>query len=140
MTKCLSAILILALVLLLCVPAGAQAPIGTIPPGTNFGGVSTGEIAGIVAGVVVSAVVVAVVLFRHSAKSRTITGCVVAAQNGFTVANEKDQRIYALSGNIAAVKPGERMRLQGHKIDPSADTTLGWQVSQVQKDYGACQP
>jgi hypothetical protein len=140
MTKCLSTVLILALVLLLCVPAGAQAPVGTTPPAPHFGGVSNGEIAGIVAGVVVPVVVIAVVLFHHSAKSRTITGCVVATQNGFTVANEKDQRVYALSGNTAAVKPGERMRLQGHKIDPAVGAPLGWQVSQIQKDYGACQP
>jgi hypothetical protein len=140
MTKYLSPVLIIALVLVLCVPTGAQAPIGTISPSTHFGGVSTGEIAAIVAGVAVPAVVIAVVLFHHSSKSRTITGCVVAAQNGFTVANEKDQRVYALSGDTAGVKAGERMRLQGHKIDSSAGNPLGWQVSQIQKDYGACQP
>ena len=85
-------------------------------------------------------VIVAIVWFHHSSKSRTITGCVVAAQNSLTVANEKDQRVYALSGNIAGVNPGERMRLQGHKIDPSSGSPLGWEVSQIQKDYGACQP
>jgi hypothetical protein len=140
MTKCLSAILILALVLFLCVPAGAQAPVGTIPPPPHFGGVSNGEIIGIVVGVVAPVVIVAIVWFHHSSKSRTITGCVVAAQNSLTVANEKDQRVYALSGNIAGVNPGERMRLQGHKIDPSSGSPLGWEVSQIQKDYGACQP
>jgi hypothetical protein len=140
MTKYISGLLILALVSVLCIPAGAQAPIGTIPPAPHFGGVSSGEIAGIVAGVVVPVVVIAVVLFHRSSKSRTITGCIVAAQSSFTVANEKDRRVYALSGNIAGVKPGERMRLQGRKIDSSGSNPLGWEVSQIQKDYGACQP
>jgi hypothetical protein len=140
MTKFLSGILIIALIFVLCVPAGAQAPIGTIPPGTNFGGVSKAEIIGIVVGVVSLAVVLTIVLVNHSSRTRAITGCVVAAENGMTVANEKDKRVYALSGNTAGVKPGERMRLQGHKIDPSGGNPLGWQVSRIQKDYGVCQP
>jgi hypothetical protein len=65
MTKFLSGILIIALIFVLCVPAGAQAPIGTIPPGTNFGGVSKGEIIGIVVGVVSLAVVLTIVLCRQ---------------------------------------------------------------------------
>jgi hypothetical protein len=140
MTKYLSPVLIIALVLVLCSPAGAQAPIGTIPPGTNFGGVSKAEIIGIVVGVVSLAVVLTIVLVHHSSKTRTITGCVVASPNGFTLNNERDNRVYALSGDTAGVKAGERMRLQGHKIDSSAGNPLGWQVSQIQKDYGACQP
>lgn len=140
MTKYFSPVLTIALVLILCMPAGAQAPIGTIPPGTNFGGISKGAIIGIVVGVVATVVVVAIVIIHHAAKSRTITGCVTAAPNGLVVTNEKDKRAYALSGNTARVKPGERMRLQGHKIDSSAGTPLGWEVSQIQKDYGACQP
>jgi hypothetical protein len=140
MTKYISGVLIIALVLGLCVPAGAQAPIGTIPPGTNFGGISKGAIIGIVVGVVATVVVVAIVIIRHSAKSRTITGCVTTAPNGLVVTNEKDKRVYTLSGDTAGVKPGERMTLQGHKISFSGSNPLGWEVSQIQKDYGACQP
>ena len=139
MTKRLSVVLIIALFFLLCVPAGAQAPIGTIPPAPHFGGVSSGEIAGIVVGVVVPVVIITVVLVRHSHRGRTITGCVTATQNGFAVSNEKDKLVYALSGSTAGVKAGERMRLQGHKIDPNAGSPLGWEVSQIQKDYGPCQ-
>ena len=140
MTKYFSPVLIIALVLILCMPAGAQAPIGTIPPGTNFGGISKGAIIGIVVGVVATVVVVAIVVIHHSAKSRTITGCVTTVPSGLIVTNEKDKRTYALSGNTSGVKPGERMRLQGHKTDSNAGTPLGWEVSQIQKDYGACQP
>jgi hypothetical protein len=138
MTKYISGLLIIAFILILCVPAGAQAPIGTIPPGTNFGGISKGAIVGIVVGVVATVVVVAIVIIHHSSKSRTITGCVTAAPNGLVVPNEKDKRAYALSGDTAGVKSGERMRLQGHKINSSAGNPLRWEVSQIQKDYGAC--
>lgn len=140
MTKSLSSLLIIALVFVLCAPAGAQAPIGTIPPGTNFGGVSKGEIIGIVVGVVAFAVVAAVLLVRHSSRAKTITGCVSTVTNGLAVTNENDKQVYALSGDTAGVKAGERMRLQGHKIDSNGRQALGWQVTQIQKDYGPCQP
>ncbi len=140
MTKILSGVLIIALTLILCVPAEAQRPNTVAPSSAKIGGVSNGEIVGIVVGVVLLVVVVAVVAIHHSAKQRKITGCVVASPSGLTVNNERDNRIYALSGNTAGVKAGERMSLQGHKINPDAGNPLGWQVTQIQKDYGACQP
>jgi hypothetical protein len=141
MKKYLSPVLIIALVFVLCGPAGAQNP-NILAPGSTIGP-SKGAVVGIIVGVVAAVaavVIITVVVIHHSAKARTITGCVVAVPNGFTVNNERDNRVYALSGDIAGVKAGERMRLQGHKIDSSAGNPLGWQVSQIQKDYGACQP
>ncbi|MGB8524026.1 MAG: hypothetical protein WCD43_13760 [Candidatus Acidiferrales bacterium] len=140
MTKSLSGVLIVALTLVLCGPAEAQRPNVVAPSSAHIGGVSNAEIIGIVVGVVVPVVVIAVVVMHHSAKQRKITGCVVASPSGLTVNNEKDNRVYALSGDTSGVKAGERMSLQGHKINPDAGNPLGWQVSQIQKDYGACQP
>jgi hypothetical protein len=136
MKKYLSGILIIALVFLLCVPAGAQNPPGAPP----IGGVSKAEIIGIVVGVVAFVVVVSVLVIGHSARGRTITGCVIAAENGMTVADEKDKQVYVLSGNTAGVKAGERMKLQGHKINANSGNPLGWVVSHIQKDYGVCRP
>jgi hypothetical protein len=140
MTKILSGVLIVALVFVLCVPAEAQRPNTVAPSSPHIGGISNAEIIGIAVGVVVPVVVIAVVVFHHSAKQRKITGCVVASPTGLTVNNERDDRVYALSGDTSGVKAGERMSLQGHKVNPDAGTPLGWQVSQIQKDYGACQP
>lgn len=140
MTKSLSGVLIVALTLVLCGPAEAQRPNVVAPSSAHIGGVSNAEIVGIVVGVVVPVVVIAVVVMHHSAKQRKITGCVVASPSGLSVNNEKDNRVYALSGDTSGVKAGERMSLQGHKINPDAGNPLGWQVSQIQKDYGACQP
>jgi hypothetical protein len=141
MTKYLSPILIIALVFVLCGPAGAQNP-NILAPGSTIGP-SKGEVVGIIVGVaaaVAAVVIITVVLVHHSSRGRRITGCVVAAPSGLTVTNERDNRVYALSGDTAGVKAGERMRLQGHKINSSAGNPLGWQVSEIQKDYGACQP
>jgi hypothetical protein len=141
MNKYLSPVLIIALVFVLSLPAGAQSP-NILAPGSTIGP-SKGEVVGIIVGVaaaVAAVVIITVVVIHHSAKTRRITGCVVASPSGLTVINERDNRVYALSGDTAGVKAGERMSLQGHKIESSAGSPLGWQVSQIQKDYGACQP
>ena len=87
------------------------------------------------------ALVVGTVLIIHYSKKRTITGCVSSGETGMTVADEKDKQIYALSGNIVGIKPGDRMRLQGKKVTPKIpDQTLVWETREVNRDFGLCQP
>jgi len=58
-----------------------------------------------------------------------------------SVTDEKDKRIYALSGNTADIKPGDRVTLQGKKAKPNgANAPLAWDVNKETKDFGACQP
>ena len=95
---------------------------------------------GIVA-VSVALVVIVVVVVHESRKKRTVTGCVISGANGMSVTDEKDKRIYALSGNTADIKPGDRFTLHGKKVNPKgANAPLGWQVNKETKDLGACQP
>ena len=131
-SKYLSGVLVIALSFVLCMPAKADS--GTI------GGVGTGTIVGVVVGVVAVVAVVAIVVIHKTSGKRTITGCVKPAQNGMTVNDENDQRVYTLSGDTAGVKPGERMTLQGRKIKPNAGNPPGWEITKVRTDYGVCQP
>ena len=58
-----------------------------------------------------------------------------------SVTDEKDKRTYALSGNTADIKAGDRVTLQGKKSNSkAANAPLGWQVNKETKDLGACQP
>ena len=114
-TKYLSAGLIIALSLVLCVPADAQSssssvgfPSGTI--GCGCGGEITGGAIAVVAGIAVITVVAI-----HYSKKRTITGCVIPRGSGMAVTDEKDQQTYALFGNTIGITPGERMRLEARK-------------------------
>jgi len=94
---------------------------------------------GIVA--VAAALVVATVLVIHYSKKRTITGCVSSGENGTSITDEKDKQTYALSGNTVGIRPGDRMRLQGKKVKPKdSDKTVVWEIKQVNKDFGLCQP
>ncbi len=128
--KVLSAVLIVALSFVLCIPVEAQ----------NSGKiVSNGTIAGIIVGVVAGVAVVAIVAIHYS-KERAITGCVNSGANGMTVTDEKNKQIYALSGDTTNIKPGDRMRLQGKKAKSKGpDKTLVWEAREVTKDFGVCQ-
>ncbi|HSZ64538.1 MAG TPA: hypothetical protein VK828_22260 [Terriglobales bacterium] len=129
-SKFLAGLLVFVLSFILCKPAHADS--GTI------GGVGTGTIVGVIVGVVAAVAVVAIVAIHYSRK-RTITGCVKPTPNGMTVSDEKNDRTYTLSGDIAGIKPGERLTLQGKKIKPSTGNSLGWEVSKMQTDLGVCQ-
>jgi hypothetical protein len=124
-------VLIIVLSVVLATPAEAQS--GKI--------VNTGQIVAAIVGVAAALVVVTVVIIHESSKKRTITGCVNSEENGMSVTDEKDKRIYALSGNTAGIKPGDRITLQGKKVRPKgSDKTLVWEAKRVTKDFGACQP
>ncbi len=57
-----------------------------------------------------------------------------------SVTDDKDKRLYALSGNTAGIKPGDRMTLQGKKIKPKDGKVLVWETKKISKDFGVCQP
>jgi hypothetical protein len=125
-------VLIVALCVALAIPTQAQP--------NSLNNLARNIIIGIVA-VSVAVVVIAVVVVRESRKKRAVTGCVASGANGMNVTDEKDKRIYALSGNTADIKPGDRVTLQGKKAKPTgASAPLAWEVSKETKDFGACQP
>jgi hypothetical protein len=95
---------------------------------------------GIVA-VAAALTVIIVVVVHESKKKRTVTGCVTSGANGMSVADEKDKRIYSLSGNTADIKLGDRVTLQGKKAKrKDASAPLTWEVNKETRDLGVCQP
>jgi len=123
-------VLIVALCAVLAIPAHAD----------QLGDDIRNAVIGIVA-VSVALVVITVVIVHESRKKRTVTGCVISGANGMSVTDEKDKRIYALSGNSADIEPGDRVTLQGKKAKPNgANAPLAWDINKETKDFGACQP
>jgi hypothetical protein len=103
--------------------------------------VSNGTIVGVIVGMVAAVAIVAYVVIHESTKKRSITGCVVPAENGMSVTDEKDKRSYALSGNTGDIKPGNRMTLSGKKIKPKdAGKPVVWETKTISKDFGVCRP
>jgi hypothetical protein len=97
-------VLIAVLSAALATPALADRP-RLAASGGGLTKVADEAVAGIVVGAVIIVVVV-IILVRHN-KPQKITGCVNAGTNGMTLTDEKDKRIYTLSGDTAGVKPGD---------------------------------
>jgi hypothetical protein len=68
---------------------------------------------------------------RESKKDKSITGCVKSAENGMTITDEKDEKVYTLSGNTVGVRPGDRMKLKGKKAKSKGDPALVWVATSV---------
>ena len=97
----------------------------------------------ITAGIVVVSAAVAVLVIllvvHYKHKRTSVTGCVRPGTSGLSLTDERDQRTYALSGDTAAIKPGERVMLEG-KGRKDKDATFVFESRKVSKDFGACQP
>jgi hypothetical protein len=88
---------------------------------------------------VAAVVTVVVVAVHHSAANHTVTGCVNAAPNGITVSDDKNKRIYVLSGDTVGIKPGDRMMLRLKRIKSKGSNAPTWETKNVIKDFGLCQ-
>ncbi len=91
--------------------------------------------------VVVSAaigVLVTVLILHYKHKTSVITGCVTSAANGMTLTDEKDKRMYILSGDPVGLKPGDRVTLEGKRKHSGQKPVF--EARSVTKDFGACQP
>jgi hypothetical protein len=121
-----------SLCVILASPARAQAK--------SLSSLGRNIVIGIVA-VAAAVVVITVVVVHESTKKRTITGCINSGENGMSVTDEKDKRIYALSGNTSGVKSGDRATLHGKKVNPNGvSKSLTWEINKETKNFGACQP
>jgi hypothetical protein len=90
--------------------------------------------------VVVSAglgVLITVLIVHHKNKKVLITGCIASTPGGMSIADDKDKRSYAVSGDPIGLKAGEHMTLEGkrHKL---ASGEMVFQAHSVIKDLGAC--
>lgn len=124
----------LVLCLLLVLPSFPQTngSYGNIGP-------SKAEIVGIVVGVVAAITVAGLLVYRQTHNHPSITGCVASSADGLTLQNEKDKKVYALSGDSVALKAGERVALKG-KRSKDSNGKPSFQVEKLSKDYGTCDP
>jgi hypothetical protein len=78
---------------------------------------------------------------QHRRKKIVITGCVVSGEKGMTVTDEEDRRVYLLSGETTAIRPGDRMKLRGRIVRSTGpDKARLWEAKEVLKNFGVCQP
>ncbi len=121
------------LTVLLC--SGSTAPTqcqGSIGP-------SSGEVVGAAVGIgaVIAVAIIVPVEISHS--HHIVTGCVTTSANGLDL-QTSDGKTYALEGDAATIKVGDRVKLHGSKIKKTKDSTGPgvFRVEKLTRDYGPC--
>jgi len=117
--------------------SGATSPT-SCPSGGNIGP-SNGEIIGVAVGAVAVVVVGVVVAVEVNKAHHTLNGCVIAGPNGLELVTS-DSRRYALEGDAASIKVGDRVKIHGSRVKKTKDTKGDqvYRVEKLKKDYGPC--
>jgi hypothetical protein len=121
------------LTVLLC--SGSTAPTqcqGSIGP-------STGEVVGAAVGVGAVIAVAIIVPVEISRSHHIITGCVRTGTSGLEL-QTSDGKTYALEGDAASIKVGDKVKIHGSKIKKTKDSTGPgvFRVEKLNRDYGPC--
>ena len=83
------------------------------------------------------AVGIVLIVLHEKHKTKAITGCVASGVSGMSVTDDKDKRVYALSGDPVGIKPGDRRTLEGKRRGGKMPV---FEARSVTKDLGVCQP
>lgn len=101
-------------------------------------GPSTGEIVGIAIGIVAVGAAIGVGIYFAVKHNHSVTGCARSTADGLILTTESDKQTYALTGDVAGIKPGNRVRLSGKKSKEKSAGTSQFLVEKVSKDLGRC--
>lgn len=127
-------IIVVALIASAGSPAQAAKP---RPAAGNSQIVSNGQVAGVVIGIAAVGAGIGVGIYFAVRHNRSLTGCASSGQNGLQLQSEGDHQVYALIGDVATVKPGDRVRVSGKKRKSSGGAQP-FLVEKVSRDFGAC--
>jgi hypothetical protein len=75
------------------------------------------------------------IAFHHG---HSLKGCAVSGPGGLELQNKGDGQTYALQGEVAAIKPGEQVRVSGKPEKKTAGASPQFIVEKLNKDYGSC--
>ena len=99
--------------------------------------VSGGQAAAILGALIGVGVGIGVGVYFLVRAPHNVTGCVSDTGGGLQLTDERGTNRYLLSGETAAIKSGERVRISG-KPGKNANKQRTFFVKKVAKDYGAC--
>jgi hypothetical protein len=100
-------------------------------------GPSGGEVAGAAIGIGAAIAVAIILPINHS--HHIVTGCVASSASGLEL-QTSDGKTYALEGDAATIKVGDKVKLHGAKIKKTKDSTGPgvFRVEKLTRDYGPC--
>ena len=120
---------------LLC--TGASSPAGCSSSGSI--GPSNGELVGAAVGIGAVIAVAIIVPIEISRSHHIVTGCVVTSASGLEL-HTSEGKSYALDGDAASIKAGDKVKLHGSKLKKTKDSTGPgvFRVEKLTRDYGPC--
>jgi hypothetical protein len=101
-------------------------------------GPSTGEIVGALVGIAAVGAGIGIGIYFVVKHNHSVTGRAASIAGGMTLTTESDKHTYSLIGDVAGIKPGNRVRVSGKKAKEKSSGTAQFLVEKVSKDFGAC--
>jgi hypothetical protein len=120
-----------ALLIAAIAPATAQSS-------TPIGGVTKSDAVGIGVAVAALGVGIGIGIYYAVHHGHSLNGCAVAGSSGLELQNRGDQQTYALVGEVAEIKSGDRVRVSGKKVKQVGNGARQFVVEKLTRDYGAC--
>lgn len=105
---------------------------------TPIGGVTTSDAVWIGVAVAAIGAGIGIGVFYAVHHGHALNGCAVLGSDGLQLQNRGDGQIYALTGETAAVKPGDRVRVSGKKEKKNSGGPQQFLVEKLSRDYGSC--
>lgn len=103
-------------------------------------GATHGQIAAAIAGIAGAGIAIGIgitLAVKHN--NHAVTGCARSGPDGMTLTSDSGKQTYSLLGEVAAIKPGERVRVSGKRGKEKAAGTREFLVEKVSKDFGVCE-
>ena len=94
--------------------------IGGAPAISQQIGVTRAQERWIVVGIAASGAAIGVGVTYVIRHDRSLTGCVFSGGNGLELKSQDDEQTFSLVGEVADIKPGERVRISGKKQKKNA--------------------
>ena len=116
----------------------ATAP-ATAQSNTPIGGVTKSDAAWIVVAVAAVGAGIGIGIYYAVRHGNSLNGCVVSGSDGPQLQNRGDGQTYSLTGEVAAIKPGDRVRVSGKKQKKNDGGAQHFAVEKLTKDYGPCE-
>jgi len=89
-------------------------------------------------GVAAIGAAIGVGIYYAAHHNHSLTGCALSTANGFELQSQGDQLTYALVGDVAGIRSGERIRVSGKKEKKSVGANRQFIVERLNKDFGTC--
>lgn len=104
----------------------------------KIGGVSNGDVVGIGVGLGAVGTGIGIGVYYAIHHNHALTGCAAVTPDGLRLQSANDGQAYALVGEIAAIRPGERVRVSGKKQKKDGVGAQLFLVDKLSKDLGSC--